>query len=358
MEAKLPSGVPAFTVSRDGASGMQAVIEAALRIRAGESSLAVAVGVESMSAAPLLFPEETRAIWAEAEQARGLLARGARYSRLRPRHIRPVPAGKLAGADRITGAVVEETANRLADEFDLGREKQDRFALRSHRLAAAAWDGGIMAGEVVPVPLPPTFESAAEQDDGVLRDLKLEDLAGHGPVSGTGYGTVTRANSARNADGAVALVLASPARAAELGLQPLGRLLSWAVTGGGPGREGLGAVWSVATALRRAGGIGLHRIECMEIEEAFAAETLAVLKAISSSEFCEENLGRDRLGEIDPDRVNVNGGAIAIGRPAAASGLRMLLSLVREMERTGLGTGMAALSAESGQGAALILERG
>jgi acetyl-CoA acetyltransferase family protein len=246
---------------------------------------------------------------------------------------------------------------RLAGLFGVSREEQDRFALRSHRLAVAAWEEGAMSGEVMPVPVPPRYEIGPERDGPINTGVSNESLGKAIPVFDSECGTITAVNSAPDADGAVALVLASGERVSKLKLPALGKVVSWAATACGPENAGLEPVFSAAAALDKADGLSLERMARVEIDEAYAAQVLTCLRAFSSVEFCNERLGRPALGEIDPDRVNVNGGAIAIGRPVAATGARMVLALLREMERSDLSHGLAAIGAASGQGGALVMER-
>jgi acetyl-CoA acetyltransferase family protein len=250
-----------------------------------------------------------------------------------------------------------ETAELLARELGISRTDQDRFALRSHQLAAAAWDEGRMQSEVIPVPIPPRYEHASRFDNGIRKEQSLEALAGLRPVFDRRFGTVTAGNSSQITDGAVALVLASLERARSLGLPVLGTVRSWAFAGCDPARMGLGPVHATPVALRRA-GVPLNRIELVELNEAFAAQVLAVLAAFESRKFCEQNLGSGPVGAIDTDRLNVNGGAIALGHPVGASGARLVLTLLKEMARRDLSLGLATLCVGGGQGGAVVLERG
>ncbi len=355
--AKLPTHVPAFTVGRDGASGLEAVVEAAYRIRSGDADLVVAAAAESMSTMPLLWTAEAREIWTRAARARGPLSRLAALSRLRPRHFNPVPPLLVAQKDPMTGLHMGEIAERLAREFDLSREEQDAFALKSHRLAAAAWSEGRMAAEVVSVPIPPEYENAATRDNGIRGDASAEALAALRPAFDRRFGTVTSGNASQITDGAVALVLASAGRARALGLPVLGKVRSWGFAGCDRSRMGLGPVFAVPQALRRAGGLALERMDLVEIHEAFAAQVLACFRAFESRRFCERHLGTGPLGVLDPARVNVNGGAIAIGHPLGASGARLVLTLMMEMERRNASCGLATQCVGGGQGAAMVLER-
>ncbi len=171
------------------------------------------------------------------------------------------------------------------------------------------------------------------------------------------YGTVTAGNSSQITDGAAALVLASASRARELGLPVLGRIRSWGFAGCDPARMGLGPVLATPIALERAGRIELDQIELVEINEAFAAQVLACFRGMASRRFCEEHLGRGPVGELDPERVNVNGGAIALGHPVGATGGRLILGILSEMERRGAALGLVTLCVGGGQGAAMVLEK-
>jgi acetyl-CoA C-acetyltransferase/acetyl-CoA acyltransferase len=267
-------------------------------------------------------------------------------------------AGLLLGlTDPVSGLNMGETAELLAREFAIGREEQDAFALRSHQRAAAAWSGGRLEGEVIPVPIPPRYERAAERDNGIRDNQSLEALARLQPVFDRRWGTVTAGNASQITDGAAALVLASAGRARSLGLPELGRIRSWGFAGCDPARMGLGPVVATPIALRRAGGLSLDRIDLIEINEAFAAQVLACLKAFGSRQFFERHVGSAPLGAPDPERINVNGGAIALGHPVGASGGRLVLTLLREMQRRDASLGLATLCVGGGQGGALVVER-
>ena len=250
-----------------------------------------------------------------------------------------------------------ETAEVLAREFAISRDDQDVFAMRSHKLAAAAWNEGRMQGEVLPMPIPPRFEETAERDNGIRENQTPEALAKLKPIFDRRFGTVTAGNSSQITDGAVALVLASGERARSLGLTAMGKIRSWGFAGCDPERMGIGPVLASPIALRRAGGLTMARMERVEINEAFAAQVLACLKAFDSRSFCEDNLGTGAVGAPPLERINVNGGAIALGHPVGASGGRLILTLLREMERANASLGLATLCVGGGQGGAVVLER-
>jgi acetyl-CoA acetyltransferase family protein len=357
LEAKVPRKVPAFTVNRNCASGLESVVEAAFRIREGEADIVVAGAVESMSRIPFFFGDEAQDIWTAVARARGTLSRLAAFTRFRPRHFKPVIGLELGLTDPVSGLNMGQTAEVLARDFAISRDEQDAFALRSHKLAAAAWSDGRMAGEVISVPLPPRFEGVVDRDNGIRENQSPEALAKLRPVFDRKFGTVTAGNSSQITDGAAALVLASAERARALGLNVMGKIRSWGFAGCDPARMGLGPVLATPIALRRAGGVAMSRMERVEINEAFAAQVLACFKAFDSRSFCEENLGSGPIGAPSLDRVNVNGGAIALGHPVGASGGRLVITLLREMERTDASLGLATLCVGGGQGAAIVLER-
>ncbi len=323
LRAGIPGHVPAFTVNRNGASGLQSLVDAAYRIRTGHAGLVVTVAVESMSSVPLA---------PERDVSKGM-------------------------TDQVSGMKMGETAEKLAREFGIGREEQDRFALRSHQRAAAAWAEGKMDAEVLPVPLAPAYVKVADRDNGIQEDQSMEALARLTPVFDRRYGTVTAGNSSRITDGAVAMVLASRRYVAERMLGNLGTIRSWGFAGCDPSRLGLGPALATPQALARAGNLPLSRIGLVEINEEFSAQVLACLQAFGSRALSHKHLGAEPTGEIDPSRLNVNGGAIALGHPAGASGARLVLTLLHEMARRDQVLGLATLCAGTGQGAAMILER-
>ena len=357
LMAKIPRHVPAFTVNRNCASGLESVVEAAYRIRSGDADLVIAGAVESMSNIPFVLDRDAQEVWTRIARAKGLLGRARQLLRFRPRHFKPVAGLMLGLTDPVSGLNMGQTAEILAREFDVGREQQDAFALRSHQRAAAAWSEGRMEAEVVPVPIPPAYLRAAERDDGIREQQSIDALGRLRPVFDKHHGTVTAGNASQITDGAAALVLASGRRAREAGLPVLGRVRSWGFAGCDPARMGLGPVLATPVALRRAGISNLDALDLVEINEAFAAQVLACFKAFASREFCEDQLGSGPLGNLDPERVNVNGGAIALGHPVGASGGRLVLTLLHEMRRRDASLGLATLCVGGGQGAAMVLER-
>jgi len=319
--AGLPTSIPGVTVNRLCASSLEAAIAGSRAVECGDASLVLTGGVESM----------TRAPWVLAKPGRGF-PRGDELlhsTTLGWRLVNPrMP-------ERWTISLGESTEG-LADRCGISRETQDAFAVRSHRLAAQAWDDGFYDAWVVPVP-----ETDLQRDEIMRPDTSLEALAKLKPAfRRDGGGTVTAGNASALNDGAAA-VLIGDARAAEaIGRQPLARIAGRAASGVDPDVFGIGPVEAVNRALRQA-GIGWDDVSVLELNEAFAAQSLACLAEWT---------------ELDPERVNVNGGAIALGHPLGASGARVLATCAYELRRRGGGWGVAALCIGVGQGLAVVLE--
>jgi acetyl-CoA acetyltransferase family protein len=356
LMAGVPVTRPAFTVSRNCASGLESVVDGALRIRTGTHRVVVAAGTESMSRAPLQLGEPLKEVLSRLRRARTLGGRLAALARLRLSHLRPVAALELGLTDPLCGLNMGQTAEVLAREFGVSRRMQDEYALESHRRATAAARAGAHREEMTPVFAPPSLEQVVFQDVGPRPDQTLEQLARLRPYFDPRYGTVTPGNASPITDGAAAVVLAREDVARALGVRPLGYLRAWSFAGLEPERMGLGPVYATHQLLQEA-GMSLRDIDLIELNEAFAAQVLACETAFASRRFARERLGRDEpLGEIDRRRLNVNGGAIALGHPVGASGTRLVLTLLKEMRRRGAGVGLATLCVGGGQGGALLFE--
>ncbi len=318
VEAGLPARTPAFTVNRDGASGLEAIAAAMRLIALGEAEMVIAGGVESMSR----LAQATRG----AEDAVSRFSRG-------------------------------ETAEILAKEWRISREAQDALAAESHRRATAA--AAQVAEEIVAV-YPPSGAMpvvAADRDPrhGGADEL-LAELARLGPLFDSRFGTVTTGNSAATADGAAVCLVAGATRARDLGRAPLGRIRSYAVAAVETEHMGLGPAHAVPLALERA-RVPLRDIQLIELHETSSAIVLANEAALRSREFAASCRRPGAAGEVDPAIRNVNGGAIALGDPAGASGARLVLALLHEMRRRDVNLGLAAIGGSGSQGAAMVLER-
>ncbi len=353
VKAGLPEKIPAYTVNRNCASGMEAVISAADRIWLDHASIIIAGGVESMSNFPILFPEKMRDVLQNFKQAKSFKQKLRAFAKLRPSLFVPQMPGIF---DPLCGLSMGQTAEILSREFKITREEQDQFALRSQLKAAKAMQDGRFNEEIVPVPLPKDYSKMQFEDEGPRANQTLEALAKLPPVFDRVTGSVTAGNSSPITDGAVALMIMSESKAKELGLKPLGYLLDYAAAGLDPSRMGLGPVYAIAKLLERTGK-KLAEIDLIEINEAFAAQVLAVQKAAASEEFAKKYLGRNEpVGVIDTEKLNVNGGAIALGHPLGASGARLILTLLLELRKHNKKFGIAALCVGGGMGEACLLE--
>jgi acetyl-CoA C-acetyltransferase/acetyl-CoA acyltransferase len=354
LKAGIPQDRIAHTVQRNCASGMEAITSAAQLIQLGEAQRILAGGTESMSRIPLLYNREATAIYGRLAKAKGWWPRLKTLLRFRPRHFKPVPGVLLGLTDPVCGLIMGETAEVLAEEFGLTREEQDAYALASHQRAVAAQKHGMFKDEIVPVET--ADGRTVEQDIGPRADQTMEALAKLKPYFKRN-GTVTVGNSCPLTDGAAAVLVMPGELARAEGRQPLGYLRAFAYAGCDPKRMGLGPVYATAKLLKKT-GLALKDIELIELNEAFAAVVLANERAFASDAFAREHLGRDSaLGVLDRDRLNVNGGAIALGHPVGATGTRLVITLLRELQRRNLHRGLATLCVGGGQGAALLLER-
>jgi len=338
LRAGLPETVPAATVHRNCASGFEAITTAAERLGSGHGSVFIVGGTESMSQVPLLYSDSAARKFTALARAKSLPARMAALSAFRLADFKPRIALKLGLTDPVSTLNMGETAELLAREFKISREQQDEFGLRSNQLAIAA--RGKLAEEIAPVYLPRKAGQAVVNDHGPRDDESMEMLARLKPVFDRRHGSVTAGNSSQITDGAVALLVMGESRAAALGLRPLGRLVAWTYTGCDPARMGLGPV-SAIRKLEQATGRGPRDVDLIEINEAFAAQVLAVLQS---------------LGDVPGNRLNVNGGSIALGHPVGATGARLTLTALKELARRGGHHAIVSACVGGGQGSALLLE--
>lgn len=360
LKAGLPESTIAQTVHRNCASGIQAVTTAALEIQAGRSDLVIAGGAESMSHVPLMYGPEMTDLFMALAKARTPGQKLAAAAKFRPKFLNPIIGLKLGLTDPVCELNMGQTAEVLAREFSVTREEQDAFALESHLKAASAQDERRYDDEVMPIVGQPRYDTVHDRDDGVRPGQTMEALAKLRPYFDRHAGTVTVGNACPVTDGAAALVVCSEAKAKELrdslGLEPIGWIRDWAYAALDGRRMGLGPVYAASKLLRQTGE-SVRDFDIVELNEAFAAQVIANERAFASETFGREHLGRDEaVGEIDHERLNVNGGAIAIGHPVGATGARLILTLLREMKRRGARRSLATLCVGGGQGAAVSLE--
>jgi acetyl-CoA C-acetyltransferase/acetyl-CoA acyltransferase len=354
LRAGIPESVPASTVQRNCASGCEAVTLAHEKLLAGRGSIFIVGGAESMSNIPLLFKQSTAEKFGRLSRAKSLGQRLQLFSRFRPSDFQPRVGLLLGLSDPVCGMNMGETAELLAREFGISREEQDAFALQSNQRAIVARDR--QAEEICPAFLP-LKASAVTKDNGPRDNQSREALAKLKPVFDRRTGTVTAGNASQVTDGAVALLVMSEERAEALGFTPLGAVVGYAQAGCDPSRMGLGPAFAIAKAEAQT-GLTLADADLVELNEAFAAQTLAVMKCAQSVPFARKFLGRERaLGEIPMEKLNVNGGAIALGHPVGATGARIVLTSLKELERRNAKRALVTLCVGGGQGAALWLER-
>jgi acetyl-CoA acetyltransferase family protein len=356
LRAGLPETTPAVTIMRNCASGMEAVAAAKQKLAAGEGEVFLVGGTESMSNFPLMMGPQLVRFFTRLNKARTLPKRLRTLLSFRPSAMKPRIAIMEGLTDPTTGLMMGNTAELVAQRFGIDRMAMDAYALQSHQRASAAQRSDRFARELVPMIAPPTFRSAVEADDGIRMEQTLEALQKLRPVFDRHEGDVTVGNSCQITDGATALLVTSLSKAKKLGLEPLAIIRSTATAALSPSTMGLGPVHATPLALERA-GITLDDIDVAELNEAFAAQVLGCLKAFADDDYCRKAVGLEAaLGQLDPARVNINGGAIAIGHPIAATGARLLLTLAHELRQQNARYGLATLCIGGGQGQAIILE--
>ena len=347
--------VPGWTVMRNCASGMQALDSAIANIRTGRSSLVLAGGVDALSRAPLLL-SDAMVRWLSGWYASKTVGqKAAALRQFRPGYLAPVIGIMKGLTDPVVGQLMGQTAENLAWKFGIGRDEMDAFAVRSHQRVVAAQEAGHFDAEIVP--LIDRDGTVYKDDDGVRDDASTASLARLKPFFDKKYGKVTPGNSSQITDGAAWLVLASEAAVEAHGLEPLGCIVDsqWAALD--PAQMGLGPVHAATPILQRH-GLGLNDLDAWEINEAFAAQVIACLRAWRDEDYCRNELGLDgALGMLDEGRMNVDGGAIAQGHPVGASGARIVLHLLNVLRRENWQRGIASICIGGGQGGAMLIER-
>jgi acetyl-CoA acyltransferase len=353
LAAGLPRATEGYTVSRACASANQAIASAAEAIASGEATTVIAGGSESLSNVPILASKKLALALVAASKARSWKKRLSAFDGVKVKDFFPVTP---AIAEPSTGLTMGASAEKMAQRNAVSREEQDRFALRSHRLAAAATDDGRLRSEMVRYFLKPAYSASLHEDDGIRRDTDLASLSALRPVFDRQYGTLTAGNSSPLTDGAAVLLLMREDKARAEGREPLGYIRSYAFVGVDPFDQLLiGPAYSTPLALDRA-GLSLSDLTLVDLHEAFAAQVLSVLKALDSESFCREKLNRSPLGAVAEDKLNVMGGSIAVGHPFGATGARITLSVLNELRRRGGGFGLVSVCAAGGLGASMIVE--
>ena len=355
LRVGIPKDRVAHTVNRNCASGLECVTEAIEKVQSGQAKCIIAVGVDSMSNIPVFWSKQfAEKLW-NVTQAKSGLKKLAAITRFRPSDLQPQIGIRLGLTDPVSGLMMGQTAEKLAREFHISRAEQDEFAVTSHQRVAEAWKASRLAEEVMPL-YPAPDSTPVTSDVGFRSDQSMEALGKLRPYFDPRWGTVTVGNSCMVTDGAVALLVMEASKAKSLGLRPLGRVRGYAYSGCEPSRMGLGPVYATARVLK-ATGIRLGDMELVELNEAFAAQVLACLRCFESpSTLGGSGNGSNLLGPIAPDRLNVNGGAIALGHPVGATGARLILTLLLELARRQKSLGLATLCVGGGQGGAVVVE--
>jgi acetyl-CoA acyltransferase len=340
---QFPREIPAYSVNRACASANQAITAAHDQIALGNAAVIIAGGAEALSDIPILASRRLADILVEASKAKSLGARVKTFARIRPKDLVPVAP---AIAEPSTGESMGQSAEKMAKENHISRAEQDRWALRSHTLAAQGTADGRLTAEIAPWLATRPSDAIVRQDNGIRTDSSLEQMAKLKPVFDRRYGSVTAANSSPLTDGASAVLLMSAEAAEGLGYQPLTYIRSYAVAAVDPGWQLLQApVWAVPKALERA-GIQWKDLGLIELHEAFAAQVLSNLQGFAAKDW-----------EINEDIINVMGGSIAIGHPFGATGGRLVTTLSNEMARRDVQFGLISVCAQGGMGFAMVLER-
>ncbi len=355
FRASLPSTIPGTTVNLACASSNRAITSGAEAILTGQVDVVLAGGAESLSNVPILFSKSASRKLLAFSKARTAGQRLSVISKVRPRDLVPVAQ---AIAEYTTGMSMGQAAEKMAKENGISRRSQDEIALLSHQRAAAATADGRFDRQIVTTFPQPGHDQAVFRDTGVRDDSSMEALSSLKPVFDRRYGTLTAGNSSPLTDGASAVLLMSEERTRDLGLEPLGYLRSFAYASLDPASQLLqGPAYAAPMAMEKA-GLGLNDLDLIEMHEAFAAQILSNMKAFASPRFARDELGKSRpLGEVDLDKFNVNGGSIAIGHPFGATGARVTMQLLYELQRRQQNLGLLTVCAAGGVGFAMVVER-
>jgi acetyl-CoA C-acetyltransferase len=361
--------VPGWTVMRNCASGMQALDSAIANMLSGRSNLVLAGGVDALSRVPLLYSDLMVLWFSNFMAAKSPLQKAGMFLKLKPTQLLTPIIGLMKGlTDPYVGLLMGQTAENLAHRFGIGRRAMDEFAARSHARVVRAQEGGFFndAHDGLAPEIAPVYDDRGElfkDDDGVRRDSTVENLAKLKPFFDRKYGNVTAGNSSQITDGAAWLVLATDEAVKRHHLKPIGRIVDSQWAGLDPAQMGLGPVHASTPILKRH-GLNLDDLDAWEINEAFAAQVLGCLAAWKEDKYCREELGLDRaMGELDPEKLNVDGGAIALGHPVGASGARIVLHLLHTLRRAKTGNagqrprrGIASICIGGGLGGAMLVE--
>ncbi|PIK15781.1 acetyl-CoA C-acyltransferase [Halobacteriovorax sp. JY17] len=355
LEAGLDKKTSAYSVHRNCASGMEAVSQAYMKIASGRSDVIIAGGVESMSQMPLIYNKEMTELFVNVMKSRTVSDKLKAVSSFRPPFLSPIIAIEQGLTDPFCGLNMGQTAEVLAREFDLTREQQDEYANKSHHKAIAATEAGKFDDEILPILYGEKLAKLLSRDVGPRGNSTIEGLAKMKPYFEKRSGTVTVGNSCPITDGGSALMFASEEAVAKYNLKPIAKMIDFHFHGLEPERMGMGPLLAMDGVFKRT-GLGVKDMDLFEINEAFAAQLMAVTEASKDAEIAKRFGLEEALGEISEDKLNVNGGAIALGHPVGSTGSRLLVTLMHELKRRKAKYGVASLCIGGGQGGACIIE--
>ncbi|RDH86027.1 MAG: acetyl-CoA C-acetyltransferase [endosymbiont of Galathealinum brachiosum] len=349
----IPQTVPAWTVQRNCASGMQALDCGFQNIQNGQSDLILAGGTEAMSRAPILHNDRMVEWLSQFMSARTFSQKLSSFTKLRPAHLKPIIALVRGLSDPIVGLSMGQTTEEIAYRFGISRDQMDEFSVASHQRLGAATDNGHL-DEIEPV-----YDNAGayyDFDDGIRRDSSMPNLAKLKPYFDRKYGKVTPGNSAQITDGAAMLLLASESAVKKYNLNVLAKITDSEWAGCDPSQMGLGPAHAMAPIMER-NKLSIEDVDNWEINEAFAGQVLGVLEAWKDTDYCKSDLGlKKALGEIPHDKLNIDGGGVSIGHPVGASGARIVLHVANNLKRNKGKRGIASLCIGGGQGGAMMIE--
>ncbi|NCN26909.1 thiolase family protein [bacterium] len=358
LRAGLPENVSAYTVHRNCASAMEAMAQATLKVQAGQGDVFIAGGAESMSQMPLMYNNKATSFFDKLSRARSL---ADRLKVLKDIPLKDFLKPRIAIMEGLTDPFYDinmgETAEIIAKEFGIKRNEQDEFALWSHQKAVKAQEAGHYANEIAPYSVPPKFENTLTNDSGPRANQSMEALAKLRPFFDKKFGSITAGNSCPITDGACMVSIVSEEGLAKLeGAKAIAKITGYAFAGLDPRRMGLGPVFATKKLLDQTGE-KLQDFDVIEINEAFSAQVIGCLRAFESQKFFDEHFNGDKaMGAIAPERLNPNGGAIAIGHPVGATGARIALTAALEMNRLGAKKALATMCIGGGQGGSISLE--
>lgn len=354
LRAGCGNAVPGYTVQRNCASGLQAIDCGTKDILLGRHDIVLAGGTEAMSRAGLWFNMDMLNWLGDYNSAKSFGAKLQVIARFRPHFLVPVVALLKALTDPVVNLNMGQTAEKVAFDFGITRQEMDAYAVQSHLRTVAAQQADYFANEIVPL-----FDWQGKNftsDNGVRPDSSIEKLGTLKPVFDKPFGLVTAGNSSQITDGAAMVLLASSEAVAKYKLKPIAKIIDFAWSALDPSIMGMGPAYAIAALLKN-NKLSIDKIDYFEINEAFAAQVLACIKALDDPKYCKDNFGWDHaVGKLDIDKLNVDGGAIAVGHPVAASGTRLTLHLARILQRRQARYGIASLCIGGGQGGAVLIE--